>query len=416
MGYRKTTTNTAAHIVHLYDLNRSQERLCHNLRKEAGRLWTDMVKAHVASRDGKWLSSRDLEIAFKNGYALHSQSIQALAQKLAANVETALVLIKENPDARLPYREKAFQTVIWKRDGIRLRDGVLILSNGRGREPLSISLPERYQNYHIQQVELTWDVNHYCLCLNTDTGLTDAPLTERRKTLGVDMGEIHIAAAVTDKGESLVISGRVLRSVKRLRNKRHSQIASKKARCTKGSRRWKRLQKAKNKASSKFNRQQRDILHKASRQLVSFAKEKCVARIALGDVKDCADGVSLGPQSNQKISQWSHGQFGAYVTYKARFVGIATDYTPEHYTSKTCPFCGFRKKQAPRGRNFVCSGCGSKCHRDVVGGANIASRSRYGELAKVQPLPPTYLRPLQGGRSRRSEPAQVAILQTPLDL
>jgi len=127
MRYRTATTNSAVQTVHLYALNRSQETLCHALRQEAGRLWTAMVRAHVASRDGTWLSCRDLEVLFKKGYALHSQSIQALAQKLSANVQTALELKKENPDARLPYREKAFQTVPWKKDGIRLREGVLTL-------------------------------------------------------------------------------------------------------------------------------------------------------------------------------------------------------------------------------------------------------------------------------------------------
>ena len=37
---------------------------------------------------------------------------------------------------------------------------------------------------------------------------------------GVDLGEIHIAAVCTRAGDALLLSGRALRSVKRLRNQR----------------------------------------------------------------------------------------------------------------------------------------------------------------------------------------------------
>ncbi len=39
------------------------------------------------------------------------------------------------------------------------------------------------------------------------------PLLENGKTVGVDLGEINIAAAVTEEGEGLVISGWYLRSI-----------------------------------------------------------------------------------------------------------------------------------------------------------------------------------------------------------
>src|SRR5262249_10808054 len=67
---------------------------CAALRAEAGRLWTDLVQVHTQARTrGQWLSAGDLELATKGGqYALHTQSVQALCQKLAATLATATAL------------------------------------------------------------------------------------------------------------------------------------------------------------------------------------------------------------------------------------------------------------------------------------------------------------------------------------
>ena len=412
MGYKKSNTNCSVAIVHLKHLNEITLAKCHALRQEAGRCWTDMVKAHVSSRDGVWLTTRQCELQFKTGYQIHSQSVQALAQKLQANVETALELKKNNPKVELPYKEKPFQTVTWKKDGIRQRDGKLILSNGRGREPIIFSLAEKYQGRKIQQVELTWDVDHYCLCLNIDTETTDQPQVKRVKSAGIDMGEIHVSAITTDDGASLIISGRALRSAKRLRNKRHSSLSEKLSRCKNGSKRHKRLSQAKRRASSKFEKQQRDILHKASRQTVAFCVENNVANIGIGDVRDIADGDSgKGRHHNQRMSQWAHGTFRNYVAYKARFFGMRTDLVPEPYTSKTCSHCKRQLASSPRGRNFKCPGCGVSVHRDANGSANICSRYRFGELGRVQSKTTTYLQPVdyrRQGCSRALEAGQTA--------
>jgi hypothetical protein len=45
---------------------------------------------------------------------------------------------------------------------------------------------------------------------------------------------IHLAAVVTDDGKALVVSGRGIRSDKRLLNKQLGQIATKRSACTKG--------------------------------------------------------------------------------------------------------------------------------------------------------------------------------------
>lgn len=395
MAYRKSETTCVARIIPLRGLNKQQTDLCQALRKEAGRCWTEMVQAHIASRSGQWLSSIDLGKQFKGRYALHSQTIQALAQKLESNMDTARELRKTDPEARYPYKEKTYQTVTWKGQAIRVVGKTILLPNGRNASTLALAIPEEYMNCDIRKAELTWRADHYELCITIDTGEVMPPLIDAGKTVGVDLGEVNIAAAVVEDGEGIVVSGRHLRAITRLRNKRLSAYQSRIARCKNGSKRKRKLLKSKNRASAKYDRQRRDILHKASRQLVDFCRQNDVSCIAIGDVRDIQTEVKLGRKSNQKISQWTHGQFVGYVKYKARRYGIKTEQIPEDYSTKTCSECGHVLNNAPCGRIYRCLGCGARLSRDGNGGANICSRSLFGVYAKVQISHLTYLRPLR---------------------
>ncbi len=395
MGYRLSQTNCIARLIPLRGLSPQQEALCEFLRKEAGRCWTDMLNAHIESRSGKWLSAVDLSKRFKRQYALHSQSIQALAEKLEANVDTAYELRKSDPNARYPYHTKKYQTVVWKQAAIHHRNnGKLLFSNGKKVPPLIFPIPDEYFATAICRAELTWRADHYELCLTIDTGLVNPPAKKRGQVAGVDLGEINIAAVVTEAGDALVVSGRALRSVKRLRNKRHAALDSLITRCKAGSKRYRRLVRSKARSSAKMYRQQRDILHKASRQVVEFCQANDVKAIAVGDVRNIQDSATLGSNANQKISQWPHGKFVKYIAYKSAKHGMKADYISEEYSTRTCSCCRLVAKRAPRGRIYVCPGCGAVIHRDANGASNICSRARHGSYGFVRVQTIMYLRPI----------------------
>src|SRR5262245_58452655 len=117
MTYKSAPTTATVQLVALRQLDRDTHALCDTLRQEAGRCWSDLVRAHIAARERHiWLAEADLNGLTKGGrYALHSQSIQFLAQQLLANLSTT----RQNraagrTDAKYPYRAKPFQTVVWK--------------------------------------------------------------------------------------------------------------------------------------------------------------------------------------------------------------------------------------------------------------------------------------------------------------
>jgi putative transposase len=115
----------------------------------------------------------------------------------------------------------------------------------------------------------------------------------------------------------------------------------------------------------------------------------------VGDVRDIQTGVSLGKRTNQKISQWPHGQFTRYLSEKAARLGIVVEWIDEAYSTKTCSVSGHVQPSSPRGRRFRCSGCGARVHRDVNGSANICSKAVYGVYSKVQADTVKYLRPIR---------------------
>jgi len=423
MGFRSKETNTAIYvdIIHLHGLSSEQEGRCFALRQEAGRCWTDMVKAHVASRDNKkWLSCGEIEKTFKGKYALHSTCIQGLAQKLNANIATARHLRSQQRAAnqevttKFPYRGKAFQTVIWKESAIYWQDdGQLRLSNQRGKAPLVLSVPVKYQNLNICKAELTWRADHYELCLTIDTGVAVLTSTNDGRFAGVDLGEIHIAAVATEDGDTLLVNGRALRSVKQLRNKCHADYNALLSRCKKGSKRYRKLLKSKTRASAKCYRQQRDILHKASRQVITFCTEHKISTLAVGDVRDIHDGVNLGHKTNQKISQWAHGRFKGYLTSKGAVLGLETIEILEDYSSRTCSNCKTVKNNAPKGRVYTCTCCGAIIHRDLNGACNICSRAKYGLYGEIQVHTKKYLRPLRRSRACDTGHKLLAHARTP---
>lgn len=410
MGYRTRETACITRLLPLARLSRRQRDQCMALRREAGRCWAALVTAHREARErGHWMSSRELELLVQHGYALHSQTVQALAQRLDANVQTARELREQAASSgdggmrAYPYHTPEYQTVPWKDMALRLIDGWLVLSNGRGREALRVRLPAEYQHADIRRAELLWRADHFELALTLDTGVElPAPL-EAGATAGIDLGEIHIAAIATSAGEALVIPGRYLRSCKRLRNKRHSAYNRRLARCSEGSRRWCRLRRRKAQASARCHRQQRDVLHQASRKAIACCQARAIGSVVIGDVR----GLQKLPRrhNNQKIGQWAHGRFCRYVEEKAARAGVRVTYVPEEYSSLTCSACGSERHRAPQGRWFVCPVCGADLHRDANAAGNICSQGIAGRYGTVRVTQVRFVRPIvtRGHRQRGAE-------------
>lgn len=371
-------------------------------RREAARAWNLCRDLHLAARKNhtRWPDRNALHRAMKGRFALHSQTIQAIAQAFLANVESTRENRQTNRKIKYPWRTKYWFPLLWPRQAVHVdrERGLVVLPMGRVRASLvlHLELPE-----HTGACKLVWRDGfelHVCVA---QTEATTAPGTAQAC---VDLGEIHQAAVVTNTGHALVVSGRGMRSLKRQRHRALGQIARKRSRCSNGSRRWRRLQRARRKVSARTERRIRDLRHKGTRKVIDFCQQQGVGHLFVGN----PDGVrrrKTGRHHQQRMSDWEYGKDRAYLTYKSLLAGIVCFSGSERGTSSHCPRCGYCKK--PRGRQWPCPRCRRTFHRDIVGATNMHVLA-FGTRIDV-PAHITYRRPGPvGGLHRQKALVQLA--------
>ncbi len=371
------------------DLNRSSGTIYTAVLVQHWRIWRQGGRHWLSEKAGTFLSDLRLrECPLPKG--IHSHSIDAAQQGFyKACVTTRAVRKAGFTEARFPHWTKTFRTTIWKNTGFKREGDTLRLSGGgrtkKEREEFEISLPipERLRDcLRFLEVRLVYnkEARRYTWHIVVENGLKPktAPGTN---VVSVDLGEIH-PAVVGDKTAATIITCRERRHESQGHTKRLAKITKAIARKAKGSRRRKRLVRAKARMKAKHEQVLRDMEHKISRAVVAFAAERKAGTIVLGDVRDIADGIECGKEHNGRMSRWNHGKIRAYIDYKAAAEGIKVESpVDEHSTSKTCPHCGYRHK--PRGRKFRCPSCGFQAHRDVVGQINILSRFLEGDVGRL---------------------------------
>jgi putative transposase len=212
---------------------------------------------------------------------------------------------------KYPWREKSFYPVRWPARAVSVERGRVVLPMGRERPSLvlPLELPENAGG-----CMLVWNHGfelHVCV---------EVPRAERAPgtvQATVDLGEIHLAALTTNTGKALIVTGRGIRSLKRQRNRQLGQLAKKQSRCQKHSRRWKRLQRARNKQCSRAERRIRDLRHKATRAVIDFCVEHEVGTLFIGNAHGVRDRDS-GRHHNQRLSGWEYGRDIDYLTHKSK--------------------------------------------------------------------------------------------------
>ena len=357
------------------------------LNLASGAVYTGILVAHwrVVRKKDRWLSqpAGTRWSDSRTRAALHAHSIDAAQQGFYKACAVTRAARKAGfTTVRFPYHRRKFRTTIWKNTAIRRNGETLVLSNGLGNARITIALPGSLRDVlHFREVRLVYDkrAGRYTWHIVVEDGKQPKP-APGQKVVAVDLGEIH-PATVGDDQEATIITCRERRHQSQGHAKRLGQINRALARKRKGSRRHKRLARAKVRMKAKHQRVMRDLEHKISRAVVETAVDQEAGTLVLGDVRDLADGVDCGKVHNQRMSRWDHGKIRQYIEYKAAAEGIAVELEDESYTSQTCPQCGHRHK--PKGRLYCCPACGFQAHRDVVGQVNILSVYRHGAPGQI---------------------------------
>jgi transposase, IS605 OrfB family, central region len=397
----KIISMQTAKIHYLKNLDASMFARLKTAQMESAKVWNICKDLHLEARksNSKWPTQIDLQIATKGKAEIHSQSVQMVCQAFIANVDTTRQLRQHGyRKINYPWRTKTFYPVLWPAQAVKVKEGRLILPRGRGREALVFNLG-------IEQagaVSLVWNYG-FELHIKQPAGAGPAVISDVHAT--VDLGEVHLAAVTTNTGEGVIIPGRDIRSIKRYRQKSTGEIQRKLSRCTKGSRRYKKLTRAKHSISSQTGRQVKDLRHKATRRVTEFCKTHGVSKVYIGN----PDGVrsrDTGSKHNDRMSKWEYGKDIDHLTYKLILSGISVVTGTERGTSSHCPNPKCNHRHKPKGRNWHCKKCGFRGHRDLVGSVNMHPIG-FGEVIAF-PTQVTYLR---AGRIRQAwahEDPQVA--------
>src|SRR5260370_1103512 len=133
----------------------------------------------------------------------------------------------------------------------------------------------------------------------------------------VDLGEIHLATVSTNTGKAMIVTGRGIRSLKRQRSKQLGKLAKKQSRCKAHSRRWRKLQRAKNKIKARTEHRIRDLRHKANRLVSDFSQQFHVRSLFIDNPHGVRNRDS-GRHHNQRMSLWEYGRDIDYLTHKSK--------------------------------------------------------------------------------------------------
>ena len=219
--------------------------------------------------------------------------------------------------------------------------------------PLKLTLTNesKYQIIKVNQIEL--DHTYAYVCFDQ----VDASTQKVEQFIGVDLNATsHCAVASAPNGKVIKLGKQaphIHKKYKALRSALQRQKLYGKLKDTKG----------------KETRKVRDINHKISKQIVSFAKEnQCGIKL------EKLTGIRNSKKNNKSfrytLNSWSYYQLGVMIAYKALLQGIPVQYIDPAYTSQNCSRCGHLGKR--NGKIFKCSNCRHTGHADVNASFNIA--------------------------------------------
>lgn len=333
-------------------------------RREAGKLWGDLVERHYRIRrlQWKWPSKERLQKWAKGRYPnLHSQTVQQIIADFVEAVDATRQLRKHGHDeASYPFKKPHYKNTIYTNQAAIIRNGVMMLPNGKSGK-LRIKLPIPIVG-RLMEVRLAYGKVEL-VCEITDEVRSEGAI------IGVDLG-VNTLIAATDGNTAILISGREAKATVQWRNKRLASMQARQSKLTKGSRMWKRTQRRKYAMLDKAHRRIKDIVHKATCHVANmFPNAKAYVGKPFNEAAQ-----RIGRVQAQQVSSASNAKIISLLDYKLTGAIVVS----EAYSSQTCPVCGQRSKHR---RTYHCKGCGFTAARDVVGATNIRNIGMQGALA-----------------------------------
>lgn len=288
---------------------------------------------------------------------------------------------------KLPYRHKKYFTTGWDKQSIKVNYEKGIIKLGKSEVNQKRQKPVKCYTKTIPQniVEIELIYKHKLILAIKYKEENNCKKINSLNKASIDLGEIHSITSIDNNGNAIIITGRKIRSDKRLRNKEQGKLRKRMSKCTKRSKQYRKYGKALNNLSKKFERKELDSIHKITKLYVDYCIQKDISTVYYGDLDSCTRNTKkrMGKKLGQKLNEWSYGLLVRQLENKLSRHGIKLVKVKEYYTSKKCPSCG--KLNKSKGRNYICK-CGYIQHRDVVGAINILNDNSEFNIIKYNNL------------------------------
>ena len=385
--------------------NKSDYQYLMQCNKYSAIIWNNCVKEDQKSRKehNKSLTRSELQFMMKKTVPIIlANSINMVIFKYITARDSMWKSIKAKHEnskkVKLPYKEKKYFNTGWTHQNIKIyKDkGYLTLSKpvladeqgiDRKQKPLKCHMREIPDN--IVEIELVYRNGLYLLIKTKQEN--NNVLIQSNNESSIDLGEIHSITSIDNNENAIIITGRRLREVKQLRNKHMGKLKSRRSKCTKGSRQYKKYSMAIKRLIYKTDKRILNIIHKTTKYYLDYCIKNNIGKVYYGDLDSCTRNTKKenrgSRKTRQKLNQWNYGLIILELTNKLTRYGIELVKVKEYYTSKKCPVCG--SLNTPKGRNYECE-CGYVMHRDVNGAINILNDNstykvtRYKELKYLQ--------------------------------
>jgi len=261
------------------------------------------------------LTRSDLQKLTKGIVPLHSKNIQHVVHAYIEARDAMWKSIKtkhENSNkVKLPYKNKKYFTSGWDYQSIKVNyeKGIIKLSKPKitNKQPKPVKCYAKTIPKNIVEIELVYKHKLMFVIKYKVEDIYKKINSDNKAS--IDLGEIHSITSIDNNGNAIIITGRKIRSDKRLRNKEQGKIRKRMAKCTKGSKQYKKYRKALNNLSKKFERKELDSIHKITKLYVDYCIQKDISTVYYGDLDSCTRNTKkrTGKILGQKLNEWNYG-------------------------------------------------------------------------------------------------------------
>ena len=321
---------------------------------------------------------------------MHSQNLQQVIINLIGNYKSYKALeemYKKDPKSlkgkpRVPrYKGEDGQEIVFGKEGIRVEKSKIKLSiskemqNKHKVKSLDISLPRKVRNQiemeriKIIRVKYKKEKIEMYIIYERD----EKEKTENTNIMAIDLGLNNLVACTNKENtKAMLVSGKEIKSKNKYINEKIKHYQSIMMKMLKDSKKYKNTKRIK-KLYEYRKRYMETVMHRASKEVIKYAKENKCKIIVIGDIKE----IKQNMKRNGSFVQIPLQSLVAKIEYKAKLEGIEVKKISEAYTSGVSSLDKeeiSKENYNPRRRihrGIFVSNKGKKINADINGSLNI---------------------------------------------